>query len=217
MIGSYELAVALAVGGVSAFVGSLYYPTRSNVRQAVTLSVYAVIAAGSALYLSELKGFSHVLDQAWRDYVMIGVLGFIGLIVMVATFDIHINFDTLKDDPAYALVGRSGLAVMMVVLAICAMAAVSIAWYQVDPTIIQTRSNITFLYAAGAQLTSADLAAFALDQTQKALLFDISEVYSLGIIDIGNNPAHLAFSTACLIYRTFLSVFVITIALRLVR
>lgn len=48
-------------------------------------------------------------------------------------------------------------------------------------------------------------------------MFDISEVYRIDLIDIGNNPAHYAFSTACLIYRTFLSVFVIVIVVRLLR
>lgn len=217
MVGISDLAMILAVGAAFTFVATLLYPTRSKVRQGLTLAAYATITAGAVFYLVEREGLSQVLDPAWRDYVIVGVLGFIGASIMVLTFDLYINFDTLKDDPAYALAGRSGLALLMLMLAVTAMTAVSIAWYQIDPSILRPRSNVTFWLEAGEQLRAADLAVFALDQTQKALLFDISEVYSLGLIDIGNNPAHLAFSTACLVYRTFLSVFVIAIAVRLLR
>jgi hypothetical protein len=217
VVGISDFALILAVGAALTFVATVLYPTRSKVRQGLTLAAYAIITAGALFYLTEREGLTHVLDPAWRDYVIVGVLGFIGAGVMVLTFDLYLNFDTLKDDPAYAMAGRSGLAVLMLMLAISAMTAVSIAWYQVDPEILVARSNIVFWREAGAQVDAGDFFAFALDQTQKALLFDISEVYSVGLIDIGNNPAHLAFSTACLVYRTFLSVFVIAIAVRLLR
>jgi hypothetical protein len=217
VIGLADMAALIGAGAAFTFVATLLQPTRSKVRQGLTLAVYAIITAGALFYLTEREGLTQILDPAWRDYVIVGVLGFIGAAIMVLTFDLYINFDTLKDDPAYALVGRLGLAVLMLMLAAGAMTAVSIAWYQIDPTIFRPRSNITFWLEAGEQLSAADLAVFALDQTQKALLFDISEVYSLGLIDIGNNPAHIAFSTACLVYRTFLSVFVIAIAVRLLK
>lgn len=219
MFGITDLAYFLAAGAVFTFAATLAYPTRSKVRQVLTLAGYAVIGAGSVLYLAEHNGLSALVDPAHRDYIIVAVLGFIGAGVMVLTFDLYFNFDTLKDDPAYALAGRSGLAGLMLMLSILAMAAISIAWYQIDPTIFETRANIVYLRAAAENgpFNLLDFFAFALDQTQKALLFDVSEVYRAGIIDIGNNPAHIAFSTACLVYRTFLSVFVIAIAVRLMR
>jgi hypothetical protein len=219
VFGLFELGVMLAVTAAVSFVLTLNTPTRSWLRQGVMLVSYAIIFAGCVLYLAEHQGLTQVLDPAWRDYVIVGVLGFIGAGVMVMTFDLFINFDTLKEDPQYAMLGRSGLAFGMVCSAVFAMTAVSIAWYQVDPTIFEARSNTVFWLTAGegGTIGMGDLFAFALDQTQKALLFDVSEVYRVGLIDISNNPQHLSFSTACLVYRTYLSVFVITIAIRLVR
>jgi hypothetical protein len=218
MIGISDFALAVAVGAALTFVASLYVPTRSALRQGLTLASYALIFAGAVFYFTEREGLSNVLDPALRDYVVVGVLGFIGFGIMVMTFDLYLNFETLKDDPAYALAGRSGLAFLMPALAVMGMTAVSVAWYQVDPTIFEPRANIAFWYGVDSrQLMVGDVFAFALDQTQKALLFDVSEVYGIGIVDIGNNPSHLAFSTACLIYRTYLSVFVIAIAVRLLR
>ena len=180
---------------------------------------YAIPGIGSALFLTEQYNLTSLIDAAHRDYIIVGVLSFIGLSIMVATVDLYFNFESLKDDPSYAFIGRSGLASFMLLLAVIAMTAISIAWYQIDPTIFEPRSNILFLQAANPEgaLSIIDFALFAMDQTQKALLFDISEVYSIGLIDIGNNPAHIAFSTACLVYRTFLSIFVIAIAVRLLR
>lgn len=219
MIGIADIAVFLAVGAFFSFVVSCFYPTRSTVRQASMLAAYAAVAAGAAFYFAEQNGLSAVFEPAHRDYIVVGLLSFIGVGIMVLTIDLYVNFETLKDDPSYAMFGRSGLAAGMLMLSVGAMAAISIAWYQIDPTIFETRGNILFLQTAGAngQLGITDFFAFALDQTQKALLFDISEVYRVGLIDIGNNPTHYAFSTACLVYRTFLSVFVIAIAARLVR
>jgi hypothetical protein len=217
MIDIAELAVFLAVAAAASFVVTLQHPTRSHMRQGAMLVGYAVVGGMALFYLAELNGLSAVIDPALRDYIIVGALGFIGAGVMALTVDLYLNFDTLKDDPQYAMFGRPALAFLMLGLAVGAMTAVSIAWYQIDPTIFETRSNIVFLRAAGAAPNLADFFAFALDQMQKALLLDISEVYRVGLIDLGNNPEHIAFSTACLVYRTFLSVFVIVIAVRLMR
>jgi hypothetical protein len=219
MIGISGFALFLALGAAMSFVLSLLYPTRSRLRQALMLAAYAVVGGGAVFYLIEREGISHLLEPAWRDYVIVGVLCFAGVGIMALTFDLYVNFDALKDDPSYAMLGRPGLAAGMVALAVTAMMAISFAWYQLDPTILETRSNIVSWRETGQEglLKPMDFLVFALDQAQKALLFDVSEVYRIGLIDIGNNPSHVAFSTACLVYRTFLSVFVITIAARLLR
>jgi hypothetical protein len=203
MIDIADIAIFLAVGAVASFVMSLYFPTRTNVRQWSQLISYAAIGGAAAFYLAEQNGLSAVLDPAHRDYIIVGALSFIGAMIMVLTVDLYFNFDALKDDPAYAMLGRPGLAIGMLGLAVCAMTAITIAWYQIDPAIFETRGNIVFLRAVGSEPDLADFFSFALDQTQKALLLDISEVYRVGLIDIGNNPMHIAFSTACLVYRTF--------------
>jgi hypothetical protein len=54
-----------------------------------------------------------------------------------------------------------------------------------------------------------------LDQTGKAILFDVAEVYRVGMTNVSNNPEHLTFSTVCLAYRTLVAVYVVVIAFRL--
>lgn len=219
MIELSDFAIFIAAGAALTFLLGAYTPTQSRLRQWLMQASYAIICAGCLFYLAEHEGLTNFLDAAWRDYVIVGVLGFIGAGIVVLTFDLFVNFETLKDDPQYAMMGRTGLAIGLMPIAIIAMTAVSIAWYQIDPAIFEARSNIVYWRAAGvdAPLSIADIFLFALDQTQKALLFDISEVYRIGLIDIGNNPLHLSFSTACLIYRTYLSVVVLAIAIRLLR
>ena len=179
--------------------------------------MYVVVVAVSALYLLELNRITSFIPYAERDYLVVAALAIIGLGIIALTIDLYMNFEDLKDDRAYAMFGRTGLATGMLLLSVVAMTAIAIAWRQVDPTIFETRSNIIFFVEAGDTMAVNDYLLFALDQTQKALLFDVSEVYRFGLIDIGNNPQNYAFSTACLIYRTFLSMFVLVIGVRLLR
>lgn len=212
-----DLAVFFFVGAIVTIAATVAHPTRSAVRQVVFLFWYVVIAVVSGLYLCELYGWSHFVDPGLRDYVILAVPMFMALGVMVLTVDLYTNFDDLKDDPAYALFGRSGLAIAMISVCVFALALTAMAWNVIDPTIYERRANIISLTTAGASIGYDEHILFALDQAQKALLLDISDVYRFGLIDVGNNPNHLMFSTACLIYRTFLSGFVLVIVLRLAR
>lgn len=219
MLTIFDFAFFLLIGSVTALVATFQYPSDSAVRQYAMLASHALTTVITGLFLAEHFGVTHVVDPAHRDYLILGTLAWMGISIMAITVDLYFNFDTLKDDPSYALLGRSGLAIGMLLMGILAMTALTIAWYQVDPQILATRGNVTFLHAtANPQAISAlDCLLFALDQTQKAMLFDISEVYQFGITDLGNNPQHYAFSTLCLVYRTYYSIFVIAIAIRLMR
>jgi len=219
MLTIFEFAVCILIGSVTAIIATVQHPSNSAIRQNAMLASHVLSSIVTALFILEHFGITQLVDPAYRDFLIIGILAWSGIGVIILTVDLYFNIDTLKDDPSYAMFGRSGLAAGMMMLGILAMTALTIAWYQVDPQILATRGNVTFLYATpNPQAISAlDCLLFALDQTQKAMLFDISEVYQFGITDLGNNPKHYSFSTLCLVYRTYFSIFVIAIALRLVR
>ena len=219
MLTILEFAYAILIGAVTAVIVTVQTPSNSAIRQNAMLANHVLTGMAATLFLLEHFGITHVVDPAYRDFLIIGTLALLGVGVIALNVDLYFNFDMLKDDPSYAMLGRSGLAAGMLLLSILAMTALTIAWYQVDPQILATRGNVTFLYATpNPQAISAlDCLLFALDQTQKAMLFDISEVYQFGITDLGNNPQHYSFSTLCLVYRTYFSIFVIAIALRLMR
>lgn len=219
MMAIHDFALSILVGSLAALIATVQHPSNSAVRQYSMLASHVLTGLASGLFMLEHFGITHVVEPELRDYLIIGTLAWFGIGIIALTVDLYFNFDTLKDDPSYAMFGRSGLATGMLVLGIFAMTALTIAWYQVDPNILATRGNVTFLHAtANPQAISAlDCFLFALDQTQKAMLFDISEVYQFGITDLGNNPQHYSFSTLCLVYRTYFSIFVIAIALRLMR
>lgn len=219
MLTIVEFAFGILIGSVTAIIVSVQHPSNSAVRQYAMLANHILTGMAAALFLLEHYGITSIVDPAHRDFLVIGTLALLGIGIIVVTVDLYFNFDKLKDDPSYAMLGRSGLAAGMLFLGILAMTALTIAWYQVDPQILVTRGNVTFLYATeNPQAISAlDCLLFALDQTLKAMLFDISEVYQFGITDLGNNPQHYSFSTLCLVYRTYFSIFVIAIAIRLMR
>lgn len=219
MMAIHDFALSILVGSVTALIATVQHPSNSAVRQYSMLASHALTGLASGFFMLEHFGITHIVEPGLRDYLIIGTLAWFGIGIIALTVDLYFNFDTLKDDPSYAMFGRSGLATGLLLLGIFAMTALTIAWYQVDPQILATRGNVTFLYATpNPQAISAlDCLLFALDQTQKAMLFDISEVYQFGITDLGNNPQHYSFSTLCLVYRTFFSIFVIAIALRLMR
>jgi hypothetical protein len=219
MLTIFEFAVCILIGSVTAVIATVQNPSNSAIRQNAMLASHVLSSIVTALFILEHFGITQLVDPAYRDFLIIGILAWSGIGVIILTVDLYFNIDTLKDDPSYAMFGRSGLAAGMMMLGIIAMTALTIAWYQVDPQILATRGNVTFLYATpNPQAISAlDCLLFALDQTQKAMLFDISEVYQFGITDLGNNPQHYSFSTLCLVYRTYFSIFVIAIALRLMR
>ena len=219
MLTIFEFAFVLLIGSVTAVIATVQQPSNSAVRQYAMLASHVLTGMAASLFFLEHYGITHVVEPSQRDFLIIGTLAWLGIGIIVLTVDLYFNFDTLKDDPSYAMFGRSGLAAGMLMLGIIAMTALTIAWYQVDPQILATRGNLTFLYATpNPQAISAlDCLLFALDQTQKAMLFDISEVYQFGITDLANNPQHYSFSTLCLVYRTYFSIFVIAIALRLMR
>jgi hypothetical protein len=219
MMSIFDFAFIVLVGSVTAFIATLQFPSNSAVRQYAMLATYALASSATGLFMLEHSGITQLVPPAHRDMLVLGTLAWFGISIIILTIDLYFNFETLKDDPSYALFGRSGLAIMMLILGISAMTVLTIAWYQIDPTILALRGNVTYLHAtANPQAISAlDCLLFSLDQTQKAMLFDISEVYQFGIMDIGNNPQHYSFSTLCLVYRTYFSIFVIAIALRLMR
>lgn len=219
MMTIYDFAFSILIGSVTAVIATLQYPSNSAVRQYAMLASHTLTGLVTGLFMLEHFGVTHVVDPAHRDFLILGTLAWFGIGIMALTVDLYFNFDTLKDDPSYALFGRSGLAIGLMLMGIAAMTALTIAWYQVDPQILATRGNVTFLYATSnpQAISALDCLLFALDQTQKAMLFDISEVYQFGITDPGNNPQHYSFSTLCLVYRTYFSIFVIAIALRLMR
>jgi hypothetical protein len=219
MLTIFDFAFVLLVGAVTGTIATVQQPSNSAVRQFAMLASHILTSIASAMFMLEHFGITQVVDPAHRDFLIIGTLAWLGIGIIALTVDLYFNIDKLKDDPSYAMFGRGGLAAGMLMLGIFAMTALTIAWYQVDPQILATRGNVTFLYATpNPQAISAlDCLLFALDQTQKAMLFDISEVYQFGITDLGNNPQHYSFSTLCLVYRTYFSIFVIAIALRLMR
>lgn len=219
MLTIFEFAVCILIGSVTAIIATVQNPSNSAIRQNAMLASHVLSSIVTALFILEHFGITQLVDPAYRDFLIIGILAWSGIGVIILTVDLYFNIDTLKDDPSYAMFGRSGLAAGMMMLGIIAMTALTIAWYQVDPQILATRGNVTFLYATPdpQAISALDCFLFALDQTQKAMLFDISEVYQFGITDLGNNPQHYGFSTLCLVYRTYFSIFVIAIALRLMR
>lgn len=85
------------------------------------------------------------------------------------------------------------------------------AWF--DPT------GFPFLdLSQGSPLRSADastIAWFAINQFSHGALFDILEVFDIDIAAVANNPKNWWFSSAVLLYRTTVSVFVVALAIAL--
>lgn len=206
----------LALAAATVFL-TMAFPTRSRFRQSVYLGSYATIALLGLFYLCELHGVSSVVPVDGRGYIVVTGLALCVIGVIIINVDLYLNFDQLRNDPAYAMMGQNGLAFTIMILAVYALALLTLAWYAIDPDILIRRASLVALTTAGDRLTYNDFLLFGFDQAQKAMLFDISEVYSFGLTDLGNNPAKLAFSTACLVYRTYLSGFVAVMAYRLIR
>jgi hypothetical protein len=193
-------------------------PTKNAARQWSFNGFAAVTLVLSGLYILESNALT-ALTAEWGGAfaVLTALCVFISAGAFAYTADLYVNVDELRQDQSYNYLGDAGLAAITVMTAALAFFCLLIPWYLTDPTIFEVKSTIRYLEGVETVQAArfADLALFALDQTGKAILFDIAEVYRLGLTNLSNNPEHLTFSTVCLAYRTLVAVYVVVIAYRL--
>ncbi len=127
MLTIFEFAFCLLIGSVTAVIATVQQPSNSAVRQYAMLANHVLTGMAVSLYLLEHYGITHFVDPAQRDFLIIGTLAWLGVGIIALTVDLYFNIDTLKDDPSYAMFGRSGLAAGMLLLGIMAMTALTIA------------------------------------------------------------------------------------------
>lgn len=194
-------------------------PTQNPVRQWCFV-IFAVIAGLlSGLYILEHRGSTALTGGIGGSFAVLTALClFLSISAVIYTVDLYFNVDELRNDKAYNLYGDVGLAGVTVLTVAGAFYCLLIPWFLTDPTIFEIRTTIRYL--DGVETIEAvrlwDLFLVATDQTGKAVLFDIAEVYRFGLTNLSNNPEHLTFSTVCLIYRTLVAVYVTVIAFRLI-
>lgn len=194
-------------------------PTKSAVRQGSFFVFAALSGVLSGLYFLEQSAITSLSAGAGGPFAILTALcAFLAVSLIVYTADLYINIGELRSDKAYNIYGDAGLAGVTALTAATAFFCLLIPWYLTDPTIFETRSTIRYAIGAASvsDLQMLDLFFFSLDQMAKAVLFDVGEVYRFGLTNLSNNPEHLAFSTACLIYRTLVAVYVTVIAYRLI-
>ena len=194
-------------------------PTQNIVRQMFFIGFAAVTAVLSGLYYTEHHGITSLTLGFGGAFTVLAILFvFMAAGGVAYTADLYINVDELRDDQAYNLFGDIGLALVIVVTVALAFFCLLVPWYIADPSIFEVKTTIHYLSGVDAATNAgmSDLFLFAFDQTGKAVLFDIAEVYRVGLTNLSNNPEHLTFSTACLVYRTLVAVYVTVIAFRLI-
>lgn len=194
-------------------------PTKNPVRQWSFYGFAAISAALSAFYYLEQNGITAITaDFGGAFGVLTALCIFLAASGVAYTVDLYFNVNELREDQAYNIFGDVGLALVTVFTVALAFFCILVPWFLADPAIFEIKSTIR--YVAGVETVHAastrDLFLFAFDQTGKAVLFDIAEVYRFGLTNLSNNPEHLAFSTFCLIYRTLVAVYVTVIAYRLI-
>ena len=112
--------------------------------------------------------------------------------------------------------GRTPLAGLMILSAVTSIWLVAMAWATLDPAVFEERPLAWSLFRPDGPLDSLDVLLFAVDQTAKAILFDVFEVYQIGLTTVTNDPDHTGFSTLCFVYRTAVQAFVTVLFVRLV-
>lgn len=214
---SWTSSFGFVVASGLAVILMILYPTRSAVRQWLYLLMILVTALISGWHFAEVTGRVSILEPAQAPLIMVGLFVVYSIFALAILIDFYINFETLQHDRAFNFMGRRALAGTILLTAVIALSMITAAWWALDPTILVRGHNQRFLVTAGDGPLDLDaFTLFALDQTVKAALFDVTEVFAVGLIDLSNNPEHIAFSLLCLAYRTFLATFVLVIAYRLV-
>lgn len=209
--------VVTALGWLIAALIQIWRPFESPLRQALALVWMFAGAAGAGVVAAELLGWTDAMTAAVERAVLLATFAWMAFGGMVFTADYYFNFDTLSKDKGYRWMGRTPMAFGLILGAAVSLALVTIIWHEFDSEIFELRGNYLYWVASDpAAMTFSDYMLFALDQTAKALLFDVTEVYRVGLTNLGNNPFHLGFSTLCLLYRLAVSVFLLSIVYRLI-
>lgn len=211
-----DLTTPFAIAGLVTIVMLLIWRTRNPLRQWIFVSVTILLSLGAGAHALEARGVVDLLDAGAENALGVSVIAGYGFFMVAYLADFYVNFDALSGDRGYVFMGRTGLAVSIVFGAVMAFALVTAAWFYVDPTIIEAGSNMRYLVKS--DVAAPDFSGFgliALDQTAKALLFDINDVLRIGFTDLGNNPGHVGYSLLCAFYRAAVSAFVLVVVLRL--
>lgn len=194
-------------------------PMKNKLRQWI-IWVFAVIwATLSGLYYLERNTITALTGEiGGAATVFTAFCLFVSASCAAYIVDLYLNTNELRDERAYNQYGNLGLALLTVGTAPFAFFFAVLPWFLADPDIFEVKTTIRYLDGVAApQLAGmADIVWFAIDQTGKAILFDVAEVYRFGLTNLSNNPEHLAFSTVCLVYRTLVAVYVAVIAYRLI-
>jgi hypothetical protein len=206
-------------GSLGTLILFYFMPTANKIRMAIFIGHTVVSAVLAAWYFAERGGHTSFAAGHGGDFAILTALclwGSLGIVLYVG--DLYYNIDVLRDDRAYNIFGDIGLAVTTVVTAPFALCLAVIPWFLSDSTLFEIKSTIRYVDGVESleATTLLDLLWFSFDQTGKAVLFDVAEVYRFGITNLSNNPEHLTFSTVCLIYRTLVAVYVAVIAYRLI-
>jgi hypothetical protein len=194
-------------------------PTKNPIRQGSFIVFAAISGILSGLYYLEQHNLTALTPAYGGAFMVLTALClFMSASAVAYTVDLYVNVDELRNDQAYNIFGDAGLAAVTVFTVAVAFFCLLIPWYLSDPTIFEIKTTIHSLSSVQSIESAGfgDLFLVAIDQTGKAVLFDIAEVYRFGLTNLSNNPEHLTFSTVCLIYRTLVAVYVTVIAFRLI-
>jgi hypothetical protein len=214
----FMVSVAFFTAVASCF--TLYFtPTKNKLRQAFFIGFAVILALLSGWYFAESNGFTSLASGIGGEWgVLAAMCWFVAASAALYVADLYVNIDELRNDRAYNIFGDVGLAGVTVGTAQLAFFFAIVPWFLADPSIFELKNTIR--YISGVESLDAagvtDVFLFSLDQTGKAILFDVAEVYRFGLTNLSNNPEHLTFSTLCLVYRTLVAVYVAVIAYRLI-
>lgn len=214
MILAEDWARIMFFGGLLSTPLYFIWRTANPVRHWSYVGASGALTAIAGLYLGIASG-TVPAPQAWLAPLSVVMVAALALFLIVYLADFYINVDELAGDKAYTMFGRAPLAMLMLLSAITALWLVTMAWHAIDPAILTERTITWHLFTPRDPLHSFDVLLFAADQAAKAILFDVFEVYQIGLTSLSNDPAHLAFSSLCFAYRTALQAFVTVVAVRL--
>lgn len=213
------LLQCLFFGSVATFWVLYSTPTKNRIRNWFIGGFAAISTALCGFFLLEQKGFTQFLEPDLEFALFTVYCLFVAASCVAYIVDLYFNTNELRGEVAYNQYGGDiGIAALTVFTAPLALFFVLLPWFLADPSIFEVKSTMRYAFgvAEPAQAGLDGLMLFALDQTGKAIFFDIAEVYRFGLTNLSNNPEHLTFSTACLIYRTLVAVYVTVIAYRLI-
>lgn len=220
MQGDIDFLVRVAFfTGISTYLALRSRPTQNRIRHWAYVLFGIVVSALSLWYWVEQSGYTSFAAELGGPWTILAALfWFVAAACAIFIVDLYYNVDELRNDPAYNMYGDIGLAILTVGTAQLALLFATLPWYLSDPTIFEIKSTIRYIDGVSRpeDILLLDIFWFSLDQTGKAVLFDIAEVYRFGLTNLSNNPEHLPFSTFCLIYRTLVAVYVTVIAYRLI-